>query len=140
MTEERDGELLGKARADLRNEQLRALIESWEQQRDVLCDEIAFSKGQEKLLEDLIKQGYEKILDVNKEEQAKEEAKIEAHLARLKEEQEEEKRQLETLEQDKQRREAAKKSTARTKNKKHPDDRAADVNKRRAEARKKKKE
>ena len=137
MIETSANEPLGKARADLRTEQIRILIESWEQRRDMLCDEIAFKKGQEDLLEELIKQGYEKILDVNKEEQEKEEAKIQAHFERLREEQEEEKRKLEALELNQKKLEEAKKKR-KVKKKQHPNDLAADLNQRKAEARKKK--
>ena len=60
-------ELRGKERAELRNAQLRILIGGWEKKRDVLLDEISSRKGQTELLEELIKQSYERIVDVNKE-------------------------------------------------------------------------
>lgn len=77
-------ELLGKARADLRNEQLRKLIGGWELKRDELYDEIAHRKGQVELLEELVKSTYERVLDINKEEQQKETVRIEARVEELK--------------------------------------------------------
>lgn len=61
-------ELRGKARADLRNEQLRRLLKAWETRRDELCDEISFRQGQVELLEEHIKFAYSSIVGVNKDE------------------------------------------------------------------------
>ena len=61
-------ELRGKARADLRNEQLRRLLRAWEERRDELCDELSFKKGQVELLEEHIKFAYSSIVGVNKDE------------------------------------------------------------------------
>ncbi len=69
-------ELRGKVRADLRNEQLRRLLEAWEKRRDELYDEISFKKGQAELLEEHIKFVYSSILSVNKEEGDKERERL----------------------------------------------------------------
>ncbi len=78
-----NGELFGKGRAQLRNEQLIQLIREWEKQRDILLDEISYSRGQVELLEKLVKQSYEKILEVNKEEQIKEQKIIDSRFQEL---------------------------------------------------------
>ena len=110
-----NGELHGKDRAVLRNEQLKASIINWEQRRDSLLDEIAFKKGQVEILEEIIKQAYHKMLDVNKEEQRKEEDLIEARMKELREE--------ENLKVHK-----AKRKTS--KGKPHPDSRAKELRRR----------
>lgn len=69
-------ELKGKARADLRNEQIKRLLGAWETRRDDLCDEVAFRKGQIELLEEHIKFAYQSIVDVNKEEGDKERTRL----------------------------------------------------------------
>ena len=69
-------ELKGKARADLRNEQIKRLLSAWETRRDNLCDEVAFKKGQIELLEEHIKFAYQSIVDVNKEEGDKERMRL----------------------------------------------------------------
>jgi alpha-galactosidase/6-phospho-beta-glucosidase family protein len=135
-----NGELFGKDRAKLRNEQLLALVKDWERQRDVLMDEIAFRKGQMELLEELVKQSYEKIVDVNKEEKQKETDKIDARMEELKEEEkdeEEEKRQKEARAKHKKKQAAVK--AGKVKGKAHPSDRGSDLSNRKAEAKKKKK-
>jgi len=136
-----NGELFGKDRAKLRNEQLITLIKSWEKQRDELYDEIAFRKGQVELLEDLVKQTYEKMLDVNKEEQQKEKERIDARVEELKKEEAalgEEKRQKEALARHKKKEAAAKKRMEASQKKgiketstpKHPTDKIKDIQKR----------
>ncbi len=136
-----NGELFGKDRAKLRNEQLITLIKSWEKQRDALYDEIAFRKGQVELLEDLVKQTYEKILDVNKEEQQKEKERIDARVEELKKEEAElgeKKRQEEALARHKKKQAAAKKRMEASQKKgiketptpKHPTDIIKDTQKR----------
>ncbi|MBD3260970.1 MAG: hypothetical protein GF334_04710 [Candidatus Altiarchaeales archaeon] len=60
-----------KERADLRTEGLKNLLLDFERQRDKILDEIAFRKGQAELLEVLIRDTYNRILDINKEEQTK---------------------------------------------------------------------
>jgi hypothetical protein len=131
---EEKSELFGKVRADLRNQQLRKLIIDWEKERDELYDEIAFRKGKVELLEALVKQSYEKILDVNKEEQAKEQEMIEERLSTLRVAQEEadEKRAAELLKKEgiaKRRKKRPKKSPAAS---------ARELSKRKAESKKKK--
>ena len=134
MVEEKEG-LLGKARANLRNEQLRKLLGSWEQRRDELYDEIAFRKGQVELIEEFIKSAFEHILDVHKEEQAKEEERINARVEELTKKHEDE--------EEKKRQEAAKKvfeekQKNRKPRRKRPEEKAVDVLKRKAEAKDKK--
>ena len=136
-----NGELFGKDRALLRNEQLLTLVKSWEKQRDELYDEIAFRKGQVELLEELVKQSYEKILDVNKEEKQKETEKIDARMEELKKEEvdkEEAKRQKEAQARHKKKEAAAKKRREASQKKgvkekalpKHPTDKMEDTQKR----------
>lgn len=130
---EENGELLGKARADLRNRQLRQLLGSWEQRRDELYDEIAFRKGQVELLEELIKCAFEQILEVNKEEQREEQTRIDARMEELKKQHEEE--------EEKRRQEDAKKifkekQKNRKPRRKRPDEKAAELLERKAEAKK----
>lgn len=86
-------ELRGKARADLRNEQLKRLLKAWEARRDVVCDEISFRKGQLALLEEHIKFAYQAILDVNKEEQEKERQRLTVKVEELQKEEKQEKKQ-----------------------------------------------
>ena len=136
-----NGELFGKSRAKLRNEQLLELVKSWEKQRDELYDEIAFRKGQVELLEDLVKQTYEKILDVNKEEQQNEKERIDARIEELKKREEataEEKRQEEARASHNKKEAAAKKRMEASQKKgvkevptpKHPTDKIKDTQKR----------
>jgi len=136
-----NGELFGKDRAVLRNEQIVSLIKGWEQQRDLLMDEIAFRKGQVELLEDLVRQAYEKVLDVNKEEKQKETDKIDERMDELKkeeEDEEEEKRQKEAQARHKKKEAAAKKRMKASQKKgvkekptpKHPSDKVKDTQKR----------
>ncbi len=136
-----NGELFGKDRAKLRNEQLLSLVKGWEQQRDALMDEIAFRKGQVELLEELVRQSYEKIVDVNKEEKQKETDKIDDRMEELKKEEadeEEEKRQTEALASHKKKEAAAKKRMEASQKKgvkekdlpKHPTDKVGDTQKR----------
>jgi len=136
-----NGELFGKDRAKLRNEQLLSLVKGWEQQRDALMDEIAFRKGQVELLEELVRQSYEKIVDVNKEEKQKETDKIDERMEELKKEEvdeEEEKRQTEALASHKKKEAAAKKRMEASQKKgvkekalpKHPTDKVEDTQKR----------
>jgi len=139
-------ELLGKARANLRIEQLRKLLGSWEQRRDELYDEIAFRKGQVELLEEFIKSAFEHILDVNKEEQAKEKIRLDTRVEELTkrhEEEEEKKRQDHEEEEEKKRQEIAKKvfeekQKNRKPRRKRPEEKAVDVLKRKTEAKTKK--
>jgi len=84
-------ELRGKARADLRNEQLKRLLRAWEQRRDELCDEISFRKGQVELLEEHIKFAYTSILDVNKDEGGRERQRIADKMNEIQKEEVEEK-------------------------------------------------
>ncbi len=136
-----NGELFGKNRAELRNEHLLALVKSWEKQRDELYDEIAFRKGQVELLEELVRQSYEKILDVNKEEKQKETDKIDARMEELKKEEEEleeKKRQEDAQARHKKKGEAAQKRMKASQKKgiketpvsKHPTDKIEDTQKR----------
>ena len=136
-----NGELFGKDRAVLRNEQLLSLVKGWEKQRDALMDEIAFRKGQVELLEELVRQSYEKIVDVNKEEKEKETDKIDERMDELKKEEldeEEEKRQKEALASHKKKEAAAKKRMEASQKKgvkekalpKHPTDKVKDTQKR----------
>ncbi len=76
-------ELRGKARADLRNEQLKRLFKAWETRRDELCDEISFKKGQVELLEEHIKFVYSSIVAVNKEEGDRERARLAAKVEEI---------------------------------------------------------
>lgn len=136
-----NGELFGKERAKLRNAHITILIGGWEKQRDALLDEISFRKGQVELLEDLIKQSYEKVLDVNKEEQKKENDRIDARMQELKDEEEavvEKQRQKEARARHRKKEAAAqkkmeaaqKRGTKDTPAPKHPTDKAADTQKR----------
>lgn len=134
-----NGELFGKGRAELRNEQMVQLIRDWEKKRDILLDEISFKKGQVELLEELVKQSYEKILTVNKEEQTKEQALIDQRFQDLRvlaEAEEEKIRAAEVLERQKKRQEEVK--AGKKKAKPHPSDRGRDLAKRKTRARKKK--
>ena len=134
-----NGELFGKGRAALRNEQLLQLIREWEKKRDDLLDEIAHSKGQVDLLEELVKESYEKMLDVNKEEQAKEQALIDERFEVVKKRAEEEAEVLrneEALALHKKKQEDVK--AGKKKGKVHPSERAGDITKRQARVRDKK--
>jgi hypothetical protein len=134
-----NGELFGKGRAELRNEQLIQLIREWEKQRDELLDEIAHSKGKVEILEALVKQSYERIIEVNKEEQAKEQALINSRfqdLQVLAEAEQEKLRNVAVAERHKKKQEDVK--SGKVKPKPHPSERGRDLSKRKAEARKKK--
>ena len=76
-------ELRGKARADLRNDQIRRLLKAWEERRDELYDEISFRKGQVELLEEHITFVYQSIVDVNKEEGDRERARLAAKVEEI---------------------------------------------------------
>jgi hypothetical protein len=135
-----NGELFGKERAELRNEQLVQLIRDWEKERDKLLDEISHSQGQVDLLEKLVKESYEKILEVNKEEQAKEQELIDYRfdeIRKLAEVEEEKVRAAEVVERHKKKQSEVK--TGARKGKLHPSDRGRDLADRKDEARKKKK-
>jgi len=135
-----NGELFGKGRAELRNEQLVQLIRDWEKERDKLLDEISHSQGQVDLLEKLVKESYEKMLEVNKEEQAKEQEIIDARFETIRElaEVEEEKvRAAEVVVRHKERQAEVK--AGKRKGKLHPSDRGRDLADRKDDARKKKK-
>jgi hypothetical protein len=126
-----NGELFGKGRAELRNEQILQLIREWEKQRDELLDEISYRKGQVDLLEELVKQSYERMLDVNKEEQAKEQALIDSRfedIRKLAEEEAESLRAELALEQHKKKQADVK--AGKTKGKAHPSDRAHETHSR----------
>ncbi len=82
-------ELTGKDRADLSTAPLKKLLKVWENQRDTLCDEISFKKGECKALEENIKLSYQLILDINKEEQIKDREAIAAKVEELKKKEEE---------------------------------------------------
>ena len=136
-----NGELFGKERAKLRNTHITILIGGWERQRDALLDEISFRRGQVELLEELIKQSYEKVLDVNKEEQTKENEKIEIRMQELKDEEEnaaEKQRQKEARAKHRKKGAAAQKKMEASRKRgvkdtpapKHPTDKAADTQKR----------
>jgi hypothetical protein len=123
-----NGELFGKGRAELRNQQILQLIRDWEKQRDALLDEISYRKGQVDLLEELIKQSYEMMLDVNKEEQDKEQALIDSRLEDIKklaEGYEEQAREEAALKKHKKKQEDVK--AGKVKGKAHPDDRGKEV-------------
>ena len=75
-----------RARADVRTKGLKDLLTSMEKERDLLLDEIANRKGRVEFAEKTIKTIYEKILDINKEEQAKELEEIRIRAEREKEE------------------------------------------------------
>jgi hypothetical protein len=138
---EENEELRGRERADLRNEQLRMLIAKWEKKRDTLLDEISFRQGQVELLEELVKQSFERIVEVNKEEKAKEEARIQARLDELKkqaEAEEEARRNEEILIRQAERQKAV--AEGKKKGKPHPMDRIHDMHERKTEARQRKKQ
>jgi len=123
-----NGELFGKGRAELRNTQILQLIRDWEKQRDELLDEISYRKGQVDLLEELIKQSYEMMLDVNKEEQAKEQALIDSRfedIKKLAEDYEEQAREEAALERHKKKQADVK--SGKVKGKAHPDDRGREM-------------
>ncbi len=84
-------ELKGKARADLRNEQLKRLLKAWEERRDELCDLVSFYKGQIELLEEHIKFAYTAILDVNRDEGDRERKRIADKMNEIQKEEAEEK-------------------------------------------------
>ena len=123
-----NGELFGKGRAELRNEQILQLIRDWEKQRDDLLDEISYRKGQVDLLEELIKQSYETMLEVNKEEQAKEQALINSRfddIQKLAEEEADKLRGEAALKKHKKK--EAKAKAGKVKGRDHPDDRGKEV-------------
>lgn len=129
-----NGELFGKGRAQLRNEQLIQLIREWEKQRDTLLDEISYSQGQVDLLEKLVKQSYENILEVNKEEQAKEQRIIDGRFQELRivaEAEEEKVRAEEVLVRHREKQAEIK--AGKRKGKSHPSDRAREIDNRKKE-------
>jgi len=65
-------ELKGKALAELRNKEIKEMLVELENQRDLLYDEVANRKGQIVVLEDVIKNIYDRIVSVNKEAQQQE--------------------------------------------------------------------
>lgn len=65
-------EVKGKALADLRNKEIKEMLLSLERRRDALYDEIANSKGRVEVIEEVIKEIYDRIIDVNKEVQQQE--------------------------------------------------------------------
>jgi hypothetical protein len=120
-----NGELFGKGRAELRNEQILQLIRDWEKQRDELLDEISYRKGQVDLLEELVKQSYETMLDVNKEEQSKEQALIDSRFEDIKKLAEEEAEKISNaLALKKHKKKQADVKAGKVKGKAHPEDRA----------------
>ncbi len=65
-------DLKGKSLADLRNKEIKEMLIELERRRDLLCDEIANGQGQMSVLEDVIKNIYDRIITVNKEVQQQE--------------------------------------------------------------------
>ncbi len=65
-------EIKGKALADLRNKEIKDMLLSLERRRDALYDEIANSKGQVEVIEEVIKEIYDRIININKEVQQQE--------------------------------------------------------------------
>ncbi len=65
-------ELKGKALAELRNKEIKEMLVELESQRDLLYDEVANRKGQIVVLEDVIKNIYDRIVSVNKAAQQQE--------------------------------------------------------------------
>ncbi len=65
-------ELKGKMLADLRTKEIKEMLVSLERRRDALYDEIANSKGRVEVIEEVIKEIYDRIIDVNKEVQQQE--------------------------------------------------------------------
>ncbi len=131
-----NGELHGKGRAELRNEQLKGLIGKWEAHRDALCDEIASRQGKLELLEELIKQAYAAILKVNQEEQTKEQTLIDGRMEELKkeeEDQEEKRRQAEALERHQKKEAAVKTGKRKGKGRTPPTEKAAELRRRKKE-------
>jgi hypothetical protein len=61
----------GKKLADLQTAELKKILLDLEQRRDTIYDEIAFKRGQQAALEELIQTLYERILGINKEVQTK---------------------------------------------------------------------
>lgn len=126
----------GKVRADLRNEQLKILLKGWEEKRDKLYDEIASRKGQVILLEDMISQAFEMVIDVNKDEQKREDERIKARLDEIQDEheaEEEEKRQEEAKKKHEERKKAPVEGR-----RVHPDDRRTELKDRKKKTRKEK--
>lgn len=60
-------ELKGKYLADLRNKEIKEMLITLEKQRDDLYDEIANRKGRLETIEDIIKEIYDRIIQVNKD-------------------------------------------------------------------------
>lgn len=75
-----------KERANTRTQGLKDLLSQMEKERDGLLDEIANKRGQVEYAEKVIKRLYEKILDINKEEQQKELEEIRVQAEKQKEE------------------------------------------------------
>lgn len=85
-------ELKGKPLAELRNKEIKEMLMDIEARRDHLYDEVANRKGQILVLEEVIKEIYDRIISVNKEvqqEELKEAVKIKAKEAEEAREQEE---------------------------------------------------
>jgi hypothetical protein len=59
-------------KANIRTQGLKEVLTSLEKERDTLLDEIANRRGRVEFAEKIIRSIYEKVLDINKEEQAKE--------------------------------------------------------------------
>jgi len=60
-------EIKGKFLAELRNKEIKEIVIKLEEQRDELYDEIANRKGRAEVIEELIKDIYDRIVQVNKE-------------------------------------------------------------------------
>ena len=75
-----------RERADIRSKALKDLLAYLERERDELLDTIANKRGQAEHAESVIKLIYEKILDINKEEQVKEMEALRVQAEKQKEE------------------------------------------------------
>lgn len=60
-------ELKGKNLAELRSKEIKEMVVQLEQQRDALYDEIANRRGRVEVIEEMIKEIYDRIVQVNKE-------------------------------------------------------------------------
>ncbi len=65
-------DLKGKALAEVRNKEIKEILMELESRRDALYDEVANRKGQISVLEEVIKNIYDRIITVNKEVQQQE--------------------------------------------------------------------
>ena len=65
-------EFKGKALAELRNKEIKEMLMGLENRRNTLYDEVANRKGQISVLEEVIKNIYDRIITVNKEVQQEE--------------------------------------------------------------------